>query len=132
MELAVFIWLTSFIPAIKAGFLWICLAILVYIVCVVCHAAFNSDTDYTKAYKPENYRRAMEVWKFKWLKWPAISLTLLYVIAATLPTQKTMYMMAAGYAGQKTVQSEAADKIVKILNTKLDEYLKETEDKLKK
>lgn len=53
-------------------------------------------------------------------------------IATLLPSEKTMYLAGAAYMGQKAVQSEAADKVVKILNNKLDEYLKEAEDKLKK
>ena len=48
-----------------------------------------------------------------------------------MPDQKTVYMATGAYLGQKVVQSEAGDKVVKILNVKLDEYLKEAEEKLK-
>lgn len=43
-----------------------------------------------------------------------------------------MYVMAGAWAGQKMVQSEAAEKVVKIINLKLDEYLQEAEKELKK
>jgi len=43
-----------------------------------------------------------------------------------------MYMMAAAYGSQQLVQSEAAEKVVKIVNGKLDEYLQEIEQKGKK
>lgn len=132
MEFAIFIWLTSFIPGIKLGIEIVCLVVLAYIFARICHAAFNSDTDYTKKYRPEKYQAAMQVWKFKWIKWPATFCVLLYVIASALPEQKTMYLMAAGYASQKMVQSEAAEKVVKIINLKLDEYLQEAEKELKK
>lgn len=131
MEFAIFVWLTSFIPGIKLGIEIACLIVLAYISLRICHAAFNYD-DYTKKYQPEKYQAAMQVWKFKWIKRPVTFLVLLYVIASALPEQKTMYLIAAGYASQKMVESEAAEKVVKIINLKLDEYLQEAEKELKK
>ena len=46
-----------------------------------------------------------------------------------IPNQKTVYMMAGAYVSQKMVQSETADKVVKIVNRKLDDYLEEVEKK---
>lgn len=46
-------------------------------------------------------------------------------IAAVIPTEKTMYMMLAGYTGQQVLQSETASKIHKLVDAKLDEYLEE-------
>lgn len=54
------------------------------------------------------------------------------VVAAILPNERTLYLAGAAWMGQKVVESETSDKVVKILNNKLDEYLKEAEDKLKK
>lgn len=53
-----------------------------------------------------------------------------WVVGLLIPNQKTIYLMTGAYVSQKIVQSEAADKVVKIINGKLDEYLKETEEKL--
>lgn len=64
---------------------------------------------------------------------PVIFLCLsMWIIGLLIPNQKTIYMAAGAYMGQKVVQSETADKVVKILNSKLDEYLAEIEEKTKK
>lgn len=132
MEFAIFVWLASVIPTIKSFLGFPVLLIVLYCGTKIVFAMFNSDTGYTRKYEPEHYKKAMEVWKFKWIKWPAIWVTVLSVTASLLPTEKTMYMMAAAYGSQKLVQSEAAGKVVKIINGKLDEYLEEMEQKVKK
>ena len=56
-------------------------------------------------------------------------------ILAVVPSERTMYMMAAGYAGQTVAEkigsSESTAKLQKIINNKLDEYLAEQAGKLK-
>lgn len=47
------------------------------------------------------------------------------LLASTIPSEKTMYLMLAGYTTQKVVQSETGDKVVKVINAKLDEYLED-------
>ena len=131
MEFALFVWLTGVIPTLK-GFLLIPVAcILIYCAGKIIWAMYSSDS-YTEKYSPSSYQKAAEVWKFKWLKWPATWVVALSVTASLLPTEKTMYMMAAAYGSQQLVQSEAAEKVVKIVNGKLDEYLQEIEQKAKK
>ena len=62
---------------------------------------------------------------------PVIALSVMvWVVGLLMPDQKTVYMATGAYLGQKVIQSETADKVVKILDVKLDEYLKEAEDKL--
>ena len=53
-------------------------------------------------------------------------------LATILPSQKTVYLMAGAYMTQKVVQSETGDKVSKILNSKLDEYVKEIEGRVSK
>lgn len=45
------------------------------------------------------------------------------VITAVIPSEKTMYLMLAGYTAQTVIQSETTDKVLKVINTKLDSYL---------
>ena len=52
-----------------------------------------------------------------------------WMMGLLIPNQKTVYMMAGAYVSQKMVQSETADKVVKIVNRKLDDYLEEVEKK---
>lgn len=47
------------------------------------------------------------------------------VVTAMIPSEKTMYLMLAGYTTQQVVQSETGDKVVKVINAKLDEYLED-------
>ena len=131
MEFAIFVWLASVVPSLKV-ILWCPVVIvLLYAACKTINAIISSDAEYTKKYAPEEYAKAMEVLKFKWIKRPALFVTMLVVISTILPTEKTMYMMAAAYGSQKLVQSEATAKVVKIINSKLDQYVDEIEHKVK-
>lgn len=53
------------------------------------------------------------------------------VLKILLPSEKTIYMMAAGYSAQTVAQSETAEKVLKIINGKLDEYLVDMEKSVK-
>lgn len=132
MEFAIFVWLASVIPAIKILLLVPASLIVLYCFAKIMFALMNlEDTHYIKKYAPEEYTKAMCVLEFKWMKWPAIFVTMTVVIATLLPTERTMYMMAAAYGSQQMIQSEAADKVLKIVNGKLDEYLVDMEKSVK-
>lgn len=47
------------------------------------------------------------------------------VALVIVPTEKTMWMMAAGYATQSVYESEAGDRVRRIINLKLDQYVEE-------
>lgn len=132
MELALFIWVANVLPSVSVLFVLIMVLIGLYCLIKILWASCNSDCEYTKKYMPDSYAKAMEVWKMKWIKKPAAAVIIIGVIVSLIPTEKTMYLMLAGFAGQKVVQSEAADKVVQIINKKLDEYLVEAEKKLNK
>lgn len=53
-------------------------------------------------------------------------------LAAITPSEKTMYMMLAAYTGQQVLESDTASKVKKLVDSKLDEYLLEVENKAKK
>lgn len=65
-----------------------------------------------------------------------VFVVLLTSIATFTPDKETIYMMAAGYTGQKVVEnigsSEAVGKVQIILNNKLDEIIVEQQKKLSK
>ena len=132
MELALFIWVADVLPSVSVLFVLIMVLIGLYCLIKILWASCNSDCEYTKKYMPDSYAKAMEVWKMKWIKKPAAAVIIIGVIVSLIPTEKTMYLMLAGYTGQRIVQSEAADKVVQIINKKLDEYLVEAEKKLNK
>lgn len=131
MELMLFIWAASTVGGIKV-ILCIILALCAAHACSkVIWALFHADTDYTKAYKPDQYNKAMEIFKFKWMRGIGAVMVILGIIVTVIPTEKTLYMMAAGYGAQAVVQSETADKVLKIVNGKLDEYLNDVEKSVK-
>lgn len=131
MELMLFIWFASVVESIEVGLGLILMLCAAYCGLKVIWALFHVDTDYTKAYRPEQYNKALEILKFKWLKGIGTIMIILGFAVATIPTEKTLYMMAAGFGAQKVVQSETADKVLKIVNGKLDEYLVEMEKSVK-
>lgn len=53
-------------------------------------------------------------------------------ISLLIPSEKTMYMMAGGYLGQKAIQSETVVKVMKIIEIKLDEYINDLEKTVQK
>lgn len=64
----------------------------------------------------------------KWLLALGMVMSLFW---AVIPSERTVYMMGGAYIGQSVVQSEAADKVKKILEAKLDEYVDELSAKKK-
>lgn len=70
----------------------------------------------------------------KLLKWLAPIIFVTFSVAACMPSEKTTYMMAGAYVGQKVlVESDASQKVYSIINKKLDSYLnQETAEKAEK
>jgi hypothetical protein len=53
--------------------------------------------------------------------------TVLLLIFTILPTSKTAYLMLGAHIGKEVIQSESFNKVQKVIDHKLDEYLKEVE-----
>ena len=66
----------------------------------------------------------------------AITAAILSLLAVFTPDEKTMYMMAGAYGTQKVIESpqgkQMADKIMTIVNAKVDEYVDEAVNGKKK
>lgn len=87
---------------------------------------------YARKYEPENFVQAGLNLKSKgWKRWVWGGVIFL-VFSSLLPSEKQVYIMAAGFMGQKLVQSEVSGKVVTIINQKLDSYIEEAEKTLKK
>ena len=74
------------------------------------------------------------------LKFAPITAVVVSLIAVAVPTQKTGYMMLGAYVGEEIVKSKTAEnfangtteilgKVNTIVNQKLDEYIKESDNK---
>lgn len=63
----------------------------------------------------------------RWGKWMIAVCLASGLTASLIPSEKTVYLMGGAYLGQAVVQSEAAEKVTRILNGKLDSYLTEME-----
>ena len=59
----------------------------------------------------------------KTFKWSALFL----ILSAFIPSQKTAYLMLGAHFGKEVIQSETASKVQRIIEGKLDQYLKELE-----
>ena len=66
----------------------------------------------------------------------AVTATILSLLAIFTPDEKTIYLMAGAYGTQKVIESpqaqQMADKIMSIVNAKVDEYVDEAVNGKKK
>lgn len=108
MELALFVWLASIVGGVANLLGFMSIVLTGVIIMALAHSFIEE--------KP-----------FKLRSWVVPVLVVCGLISVLLPSQKTMYLMAGVWAGQAVVQSETADKVLKIVNGKLDEYLNDVE-----
>lgn len=64
------------------------------------------------------------VWD-KTCKTMLISGMTLLLLATTIPSEKTAYLMVAGYIAQETITSDTGQKLVQVVNIELDKIIKE-------
>lgn len=118
MELALLIYLAG--VANNVTFVTTAALVLIFIL-YGCYTMFT----FHEQNELQKYTRMFVVW--------AILLT---SIATFTPDKETIYMMVAGYTGQKVVEnissSEAVGKVQTILNNKLDEIIAEQQKKIGK
>lgn len=131
MEIAIFVYLSGIIGAISAFFHGLGTFTLAGTVLYLVFNLLNRG-EYAQKYKEDVYNAAgVNLKSARWKIWGFVGVGFIF-LATALPSQKTMYLMAGGYFGQQVLQSETTDKVVKIVNSKLDEYLEEAEKTLKK
>ena len=130
MELALFVYVASVLP--KIGGLLILIICILFIYCGLktVNALYNVS-EYERKYLPHIYEKNIETLKFKWLKLPATIMVTLGILNSLIPSERTMYTALAAYAAQSVVESSTADKVVTLINSKLDEYIKDVENNVK-
>ena len=104
MELALFVYLAGVVESLKNLFIVICVAVPFGLFASAMHADINNI-------------------KNKYIKPLIITFIASGFLAALTPSEKTMYMMAGGYATQQVVTSTVAKKTVSLIEGKLDEEL---------
>lgn len=114
MELALFVYLAGVVSGIGGFMVFITIALFVALFGYIMAYTLQPTYDHVK-------------WEFKkkYILVPVIA----GLIASIIPSEKTMYMMLAGYTAQTVVQSDTADKVLKVINSKLDGYLEEAKEK---
>jgi hypothetical protein len=65
-------------------------------------------------------------------KWVLIPIVLFFLASFAIPQKDTMYMMLGVRATDNIVNSETGQRVQKLVNKKLDEYLGTLEEKVKK
>jgi hypothetical protein len=111
MMLALFVYMIGFFNSVKI--LAFCATILLIIATLFCLIATNSP-----------YQKEVSTA----VGFAKKAFTLLCVFSGALVivrSEKTMWMMAAGYATQNVYESEAGDRVRRIINLKLDQYVEE-------
>ncbi len=109
MELALLIYLAGIVGKLSA-FLSIAGGLLYFIVLFI----FIHTEEFKKALLP-----------------PVVVGFLLIFSSVLIPSEKTIYLMAGGYATQEIVTSDTAKKVLEILNEKLDTELEGLKSKKK-
>lgn len=130
MELALFVYVVSVLPKIGSLLNLIICFLMIYCGSKTMIAGFNAS-EYERKYQPDIYEKSVEVLKFKWLKVPATVMICLGILSSLIPSERTMYTALAAYAAQSVVESSTADKVVTLINSKLDEYIKDVETSVK-
>jgi hypothetical protein len=114
MELALFVYLAGVVGSVgvflKLTTVFGVLGVIAYLIVI--------------AYQVDVHDRKFSDFSSK-LRNVFISVFLLGLVANLTPSEKTMYMMLAGYTAQTVVQSDTVDKVLKVVNQKLDGYLEE-------
>lgn len=75
------------------------------------------------SYDPEPQHRP----NFSFTKKVLFSCVAAIIIGSAMPDQKTVYYMGGAYLGVKAVQSETGNKVVEMVNKKIDQYIAEME-----
>ena len=112
MELALFVYLAGVVG--NVGGMFVVIAIISVIVMFICVFTIVPDNDKTLI-KPFYIS----------LSTPLFSA----FVAALLPSEKTMYLMAGAYTTQAVVQSTVGKKTVDLIEQKLDEELAKLKEK---
>lgn len=73
--------------------------------------------------KAEEERKVVRAFAFGLLKYAMPAL----LLATFIPSQKTLYLIAASEIGEEVVMSETGEKVLNIINDKLDSYTDEGE-----
>lgn len=50
---------------------------------------------------------------------------ILFTLCSAIPSEKTAYLMVAGYIAQETITSDTGQKLVQVVNIELDKIIKE-------
>lgn len=128
MELALFLYLTNFVSNLSLSLFLLLIPIGIGGLVTILWPILSS----------ERWGQTKEEYKEELKSAKGYSKTLLTIfcillpIFVIIPSEKTMYLMAGGYAAQKVVQSPIADKTLRILEDKMDSYIKEAEEKVNK
>lgn len=112
MELALIVYLAGIVGTLREIlFVWASLGLVSY--ASYCLVAFLEDYEIRK-------------------KWIVFCCVVSLIIAAFIPSERTIYLMTGAYLGQQVIQSSTASKVKQVIEMKLDEIIVETSSKSKK
>ena len=121
MELAIIVYLASFISNLKIiSFI----AILIAIMALFVYSLFYSHQAEMHVQYPNRYEKPVFN---KWYVYPLVIAVTIWIIT---PGERTMWLMAGGYAAQSAVQSEIGKDVLSIVELKVKKELKELTDEV--
>jgi hypothetical protein len=136
MEAAIFFWLAGIAEGISStlsvvGGISFLVGLILCIVYAVNRGSTVTDWDWSPDYKSKTYTLepdstaiwANAMWKTRIPKMLLLASAITLPLALCIPPKQTIYLMAGGYLGQQVIQSDTAEKVMKIINQHLDEQL---------
>lgn len=134
MELALLVYIISFISSLTALLIVSAIASLATLVVSWIVVIENQDHDYQSTSRHERNAKTRDSAK-KYKKAAFIVLIVTGFVSTVIPNEKTAYMMVAAYAAQKTVENpdviRVSGKVLKIIEDKMDTYIDEAEKAVK-
>ena len=136
MDLALLVYAISVIATIKTPLMILTLVLLITtIILIVLKMAWETPSSYDRSYNLDGYE-AQKVAFNKWWKVSIISFAVVTFFNIITPSERTMYIMVGAYAAQKVSENEKvatlSSKVLKIIESKLDTYVEEAEQEVKK
>jgi general stress protein CsbA len=123
MNLAIFLYLVDILH--NVGVICIILLIISSITLLLTTSYYITNAEQRYSTEVNNILLCKTIYKLIIPCWIVVLLG-----TVIIPKQKTMYLMAGAYAGEKMIQSETGNKVLTILNVKLDAYVDEITKKV--
>lgn len=136
MDLALLVYVISVVASIKIPLVIGTIVLgISFIGLTIAKMVYVAPSEYDRKYKMEEYTETKNAVN-RWWKTVGVVVGVVAFVNVIAPSEKTMYVMVGAYAAQKVAENEKvavlSSKVLKIIESKLDGYIEEAENEVKK